>query len=148
MAAVSSMVVAAIAIGGTVYSGVKSRQEARKQARIAKRAEAAENRKQRVQAYRQARITQAQIAGAEAGAGFSSSGSTGQMAAIASNTNSNISFANQLNSLRSQQLASQRRAQNAEFVGSLAQIPAQAYGAYTGYQQNQALKTQSANLGP
>jgi hypothetical protein len=129
----------ALLVAGSIYQGVESHRQARKQNRAAKKAEALENRRQRMQAFRQARIAQAQVAAAEAGSGFTSSGSAGQQAAIATNTTSSIGFATQLNELRQQQLDAQRRAQNAQLVGSLAQLPASAYNAYAQLEQNKQL---------
>ncbi len=143
MAAFTSAALMAVAIGGQVYQGVKSRQEARKANRAAKKAENLQARKARTQAFRQSRIAQAQVQGAAAGMGAvsSSSGVQGQTGAIATNTNSNVLLANQLDQLRNRQLKAQQGMADAEFVGNMAQLPAAAYSGYQSFQTNAALKS-------
>lgn len=131
MGVITSAVLAVASIAGQAYSSIKQKREAKKSNRAARRAEAAQSRRGRVAAFRSQRINAAQAKGAAANSGAvaASSGLSGGLAAMSSNTSSNVTFATQLDQFRGQQLDAQAASQRAQFIGAAAQIPQQAAGA-------------------
>ena len=113
--------IAVIGTAATLQQGRQQRKESRRQSRIAEKRARLENRRQRLAQLRESQIAKAQIvaAGAQAGA-LGTSAVQGGVASLETQTASNLSFINQIESLQQNIALSQQRA--SDFRGNIGAI--------------------------
>lgn len=124
--------VAAVGVGYGVYSGEKAADEQKKARRVQRRIEAVKSQRERINALSQTQVERARLEAAAASEGSgASSGVQGAAGALASNTNANIAFANQLTALNDQRLS---YLSNAETASNRANLGFQVYSVASAYQ--------------